>query len=674
MIEHLNDYNKILADLQKLEVEILDEDKVLLLLNSLPNAYDHLITTLLYEKDEIRFDDVSNALVNNEYRKKGKQTHRGSSSEALTVRGMVNNEYCNKDKQTHRGSSSEALTVRGTPESKKSSNKGSNMGCSHSRSRRALSSDKIARDECAYCHKKGHRKKYCLTLQKHNRDTNNSQANLAHLDDEDSNQALLGLSLVCQAVQWIMDSGCTYHMCSNKDWFSRMDIIDGGAVFMGNDHACKTHGVGKIRLKLHDGSIRVLTEVWYVPDLKKNLISLGTLDSKGYRITLEGGILKVGNGARLVMKGTWQNNLYFLQGSTIVGGAATASSNVGKDTLDTTSLWHMRLGDAGDKAMQDNSCMLNSSAIARRQQFLIRALGGYYHNQTHHQLRMQSMISGSGLEDDDLGNLRSITRPLDPTRYKGHTGKIAVIGGCREYTDCFRDEDKKSISERVLAEVEKWMERFDCLVVGPGLGRDPFLLDCVSNIIKQARHSSIPIVIDADGLFLVTNNLDLVSGYPLAILTPNINEYKRLVQSVLNCEVNDQDAPGQLLSLAKRIGGVTILRKGKSDLVSDGNKVMSVSMYGSPRRCGGQGDILSGSVAVFVSWARQYISSAKEELGMNPTVLGCIAGSALVRKAASLAFENKRRSTLTGDIIECLGRSLEEICPVSCIHRSLLDQ
>lgn len=55
-----------------------------------------------------------------------------------------------------------------------------------------------------------------------------------------------------------------------------------------------------------------------------------------------------------------------------------------------------------------------------------------------------------------------------------------------------------------------------------------------------------------DGLFLVTNSLDLVSGYPLAILTPNINEYKRLVQNVLNCEVNDQDAPGQLLYLAKR--------------------------------------------------------------------------------------------------------------------------
>lgn len=40
----------------------------------------------------------------------------------------------------------------------------------------------------------------------------------------------------------------------------------------------------------------------------------------------------------------------------------------------------------------------------------------------------------------------------------------------------------------------------------------------------------------------------------------------------------------------------------------------------------------------------------------NPTMLGCIAGSTLMRKAASLAFENKKRSTLTTDIIECLGR------------------
>lgn len=355
-----------------------------------------------------------------------------------------------------------------------------------------------------------------------------------------------------------------------------------------------------------------------------------------------------------------------------------------------------------------NNRMLASSAVFRRQEFLIRCLGVGGQSQ---QFNRKSIPRTMALEADAENILRAITPTLDLARHKGQAGKIAVIGGCREYTGApyfsaisalkigadlshlfctkdaapviksyspelivhplleesysVREEDKKAISEKVLTEVVKWMERFDCLVVGPGLGRDPFLLDCVSEIMKHARQSNVPIVIDGDGLFLVTNSLDLVSGYPLAVLTPNVNEYKRLVQKVLNCEVGDQDAAEQLLSLAKGIGGVTILRKGKSDLISDGETVNSVGIYGSPRRCGGQGDILSGSVAVFLSWARQRII-AEGDLNISPkspTVLGSIAGSALMRKAASLAFENKKRSTLTGDIIEFLGRSLEDICP-----------
>ncbi|KAA8524197.1 hypothetical protein F0562_010620 [Nyssa sinensis] len=88
-----------------------------------------------------------------------------------------------------------------------------------------------------------------------------------------------------------------------------------------------------------------------------------------------------------------------------------------------------------------------------------------------------------------------------------------------------RDEDKRSVSAKVLAAVDKWMERFNCHVVGSGLGRDPFHLDCATQIMKHVRQSNVSIVIDGNGLFLVTNYLDLVRGYSLAILTPNVNEY-----------------------------------------------------------------------------------------------------------------------------------------------------
>ena len=51
MSEHFNDYNKILVDLQNLEINIICGVKALLLLKSLSDN-DHLIATLLYGKRE----------------------------------------------------------------------------------------------------------------------------------------------------------------------------------------------------------------------------------------------------------------------------------------------------------------------------------------------------------------------------------------------------------------------------------------------------------------------------------------------------------------------------------------------------------------------------------------------------------------------------------------------
>ncbi|TXG67989.1 hypothetical protein EZV62_009264 [Acer yangbiense] len=150
MIEHLDNYNKILADLQNLDVEISDEDKALLLLNSLPDTYEHLTTTLLYGKDEVKFIDVSNALVNNEYRKKDQLDHRDSTSEALTVaRGRTNNRR------------SGVPSERGRSRSK-------SRGPSHSKPKGESSFRRPSKDECAYCHQKGHWKKDCPNKDKSN--------------------------------------------------------------------------------------------------------------------------------------------------------------------------------------------------------------------------------------------------------------------------------------------------------------------------------------------------------------------------------------------------------------------------------------------------------------------------------------------------------------------------
>ena len=56
-------------------------------------------------------------------------------------------------------------------------------------------------------------------------------------------------------------------------------------MFMVNNVSCQTVGMGNIRIKMYDNTIRTLTSVRHVPELKKNLISLGVLDSDGYKFT-----------------------------------------------------------------------------------------------------------------------------------------------------------------------------------------------------------------------------------------------------------------------------------------------------------------------------------------------------------------------------------------------------
>ena len=70
-------------------------------------------------------------------------------------------------------------------------------------------------------------------------------------------------------------------MCPHKKWFFNFEKVDGGAVYMGGGDVRYITRMGSIRLRNRDGSTRVLIDVRYVPKLKKNLISLGALESKG---------------------------------------------------------------------------------------------------------------------------------------------------------------------------------------------------------------------------------------------------------------------------------------------------------------------------------------------------------------------------------------------------------
>ena len=65
---------------------------------------------------------------------------------------------------------------------------------------------------------------------------------------------------------------------------------------MGNNTTCKVVRVGSVKMRMFDEMVRTLMDVRQVPGLKKNLISLGTLDKIGCKITCEGGVMKIVEG------------------------------------------------------------------------------------------------------------------------------------------------------------------------------------------------------------------------------------------------------------------------------------------------------------------------------------------------------------------------------------------
>jgi len=91
--DHMNNYTKLLADLVNVDVVIEEEDKALILLNSLPDEeYETFILTLFNGKQSLNYSNVSAAFVNYKVRRKDKQSSSSSIiAEVMTARGMSSN-------------------------------------------------------------------------------------------------------------------------------------------------------------------------------------------------------------------------------------------------------------------------------------------------------------------------------------------------------------------------------------------------------------------------------------------------------------------------------------------------------------------------------------------------------------------------------------------------------
>ncbi|XP_058790690.1 ATP-dependent (S)-NAD(P)H-hydrate dehydratase [Phymastichus coffea] len=294
-------------------------------------------------------------------------------------------------------------------------------------------------------------------------------------------------------------------------------------------------------------------------------------------------------------------------------------------------------------------------------------------------------------EESLLNSAKLLVPSLSEPKHKGQDGRIGIVGGSLEYSGapffagisalrtgadlvhifCCKEASIpiKSFSPELIVHpvlddlnglnlIEPWLERLHVILIGPGLGRDDQVFQTVSKLITKCKKLLKPLVIDADGLFLVGKNPELIKNYPGLVLTPNAMEFSRLVKAIIHKDMTPSPIVEDKIikELAEAIGEqVIVVQKGSSDAIANGSKStdpIHCSISGSGRRCGGQGDLLSGAISIFTCWSKGRTPNTNDPI--SPAMLACYAACRLVRECNAEAFKVKRRGMLASDMIEAI--------------------
>ncbi|EMG50271.1 hypothetical protein SBY92_003615 [Candida maltosa Xu316] len=227
----------------------------------------------------------------------------------------------------------------------------------------------------------------------------------------------------------------------------------------------------------------------------------------------------------------------------------------------------------------------------------------------------------------------------------------------------------KIIDDLVLPKITSLLNRIDIVVVGPGFGRDPLMLKSLIRIIEEIKVLNLPIILDADALFLLSISPQLISNYPKAIITPNVVEFQRIAKALsINVDLAESDKEKlieQTQQVSKKLGDVIVFRKGEQDIIVKSDSFLINDIKGSNKRVGGQGDTLTGAAATFVNWSNNYFLKVwdnKVDMSQeDANLLACFAASSVVRTASNKAFKKYGRAMQTSNLHEFLHESFTDL-------------
>nr|GEU96356.1 retrovirus-related Pol polyprotein from transposon TNT 1-94 [Tanacetum cinerariifolium] len=260
-------------------------------------SFNQLVTDLMNMNEVFKDKDLALQLLGSlseEYELLETTLHNAKDDVSLSevCVGLYSKELRRKDKQISSSGDADVLLVRGSSQKKGTDKR-----------RRSKSRQRLSKDLCAFCHEK----------------------------------------------IWLLDSACSYHITPHREWFSNFEEHE-EVVYTADETPITAYGIGSVRSQNKDETIVTLKGVCYSPKLKNGLISVGTLESKGFEVRAKDGVMKIIYGVLVVMKGIRKiNNTYYYKGRTVVGTVVAVTD--GDRNSKAVKLWHMRLGHAGEKSL-----------------------------------------------------------------------------------------------------------------------------------------------------------------------------------------------------------------------------------------------------------------------------------------------------------------------------------
>lgn len=309
MEKHLNAMLNSVDQLAALGETLKDKMIIALILCSLPESYNTLITALeTRNEDELTVELVKSKLLDEDSRRRNTKDMDEREDKALKTQSK-------KFEKT------------------------------------SMSNKNVKNITCFFCQKTGHVKKDCRKYMKWKAAKEKEKANQAVNENKDT-QICFGVRSGCNSTQtWYIDSGATSHMTNDKNFFEVLNTGRIKNVMLANGDSADVHGVGDGYLICKDDKGKqntiLVKDVLYVPTLEENLLSVRKLTEKDFQVKFTGKICNIIKDKVTVATADISENLYRLQ---FDQKALIAGDRHRKDCQHT---WHRKLGHRNQEAIEE---------------------------------------------------------------------------------------------------------------------------------------------------------------------------------------------------------------------------------------------------------------------------------------------------------------------------------